>query len=171
MNRFATLYMTLDGRISRKQYWFGVLLIVAFSAVVSFSLMAFGLAETVSGTGTVQVNGGPAGEYSFTRSTLTPWAAFIVTMITAYPLVAILVKRRHDRGSNGLDAKIIVPTALLVQFLGVLGVFDQIPLSNILSLALTFATIYLLIVTGFLRGTPGPNAFGPDPLAPAAPAT
>lgn len=31
--------------------------------------------------------------------------------------------------------------------------------------------IYMLVVCGFLRGTPGPNQYGPDPLGGTAAAT
>ena len=37
-------------------------------------------------------------------------------------------------------------------------------LFNILGLIAGVLGIYLLVVMGFLRGTPGPNAYGPDPL-------
>ena len=37
--------------------------------------------------------------------------------------------------------------------------------------AIGIFALYLLVVMGFLRGTPGPNQYGPDPLAGSAPAT
>lgn len=52
--------------------------------------------------------------------------------------LAVMVKRCHDRDRTGWFIFI-----MLVPFIG---------------------PIWLLIELGFLRGTPGPNRFGPDPL-------
>ena len=49
------------------------------------------------------------------------------------------IKRYHDRGKSGLW--------ILIQFAPIIGPF------------------WYLIETGFLAGTPGPNSYGPDPLA------
>lgn len=53
------------------------------------------------------------------------------------------VKRWHDRDKSGWF--------VLVNFIPLIG------------------QLWALIETGFLRGTPGPNRFGPDPLGAAAP--
>jgi uncharacterized membrane protein YhaH (DUF805 family) len=36
---------------------------------------------------------------------------------------------------------------------------------QLISLIPLIGSIWLLVEVGFLRGTPGPNRFGPDPLA------
>jgi uncharacterized membrane protein YhaH (DUF805 family) len=41
---------------------------------------------------------------------------------------------------------------------------------NLLNVALGIYGLYLLVVLGFLRGTAGPNQFGPDPVGGTAPA-
>ena len=41
---------------------------------------------------------------------------------------------------------------------------------SVFSVVLFVYAIYMLVVTGFLRGTVGPNQYGPDPLGAAAPA-
>jgi uncharacterized membrane protein YhaH (DUF805 family) len=41
----------------------------------------------------------------------------------------------------------------------------------LLSLVVGVFAIYLLVVLGFLRGTVGPNQYGPDPLGGTASAT
>jgi uncharacterized membrane protein YhaH (DUF805 family) len=57
--------------------------------------------------------------------------------------LAGLAKRWHDRDKSGWWA--------LVSFIPMIG------------------WLWALIVAGFLRGTPGPNRYGPDPLAPDLP--
>lgn len=168
MNKLVALYSTFDGRIGRKRFWFGAVLIILFSIVLSALLMLLGLGETVSGTGTVQVDGGPTSQYAFAETTLNPWAALVVTLITVWPMLAITVKRRHDRNNSGLDAKIITGLVVLFQLLQAFGLASAGPIMGIVSLAVGLSAIYLLVVTGFLRGTSGTNTYGPDPLAPVA---
>lgn len=61
-------------------------------------------------------------------------------LITLIPLLANQVKRWHDRGKSGLW--------VFIAFIPIIG------------------SIWVFIETGFLRGTDGPNKFGPDPLNP-----
>jgi uncharacterized membrane protein YhaH (DUF805 family) len=58
-----------------------------------------------------------------------------ITWIT----IAVGIKRFHDRNKNGVW--------ILIVFVPVIG------------------GLWYLIECGFLRGTPGPNDYGPDPLA------
>ena len=65
--------------------------------------------------------------------------AFVV--IATWMSVAVAVKRYHDRNKSGWW--------VLIVFVPVIG------------------GLWYLIECGFLRGTPGPNTYGPDPLAAA----
>lgn len=62
----------------------------------------------------------------------------IVSLIFLYPTLALYTKRWHDRGKSGWWTLIIL-----------------IPL---------IGQIWVLIELGILRGTVGPNQYGPDPL-------
>jgi uncharacterized membrane protein YhaH (DUF805 family) len=55
-----------------------------------------------------------------------------------YPAIAVYAKRWHDRGKSGWWTLIILVPAI--------------------------GSIWLLVELGFLRGTPGANKYGPDPL-------
>jgi len=104
------------------------------------------------------------------------WASLILFVIFAYPLAAISIKRRHDRNNSGLDVWAylgLTVIVLLVQALGFGSAMTDIggmtvpmpsPLMSILSIIVGILGIYLLVVLGFLKGTPGPNGYGPDPL-------
>lgn len=62
----------------------------------------------------------------------------IISLIFLYPTLALYTKRWHDRGKSGWWTLIIL-----------------IPL---------IGGIWALIELGILRGTVGPNQYGPDPL-------
>ena len=47
----------------------------------------------------------------------------------------------------------------------VLSGIDTATGMTIFSLASASVSIYMIVELGFLRGTPGPNQYGPDPLA------
>lgn len=63
----------------------------------------------------------------------------IVVLVFLWPSLALYTKRWHDRGKSGWWT--------LIAFVPIIG------------------GIWLLVELGFLRGTEGPNLYGPDPLA------
>ena len=66
---------------------------------------------------------------------------FAFVVIAIWISIAVAVKRYHDRSKSGWWVLIV-----LVPVIG---------------------GLWYLIECGFLRGTPGPNTYGPDPLAAA----
>jgi uncharacterized membrane protein YhaH (DUF805 family) len=64
---------------------------------------------------------------------------FALVVIATWISIAVAVKRYHDRNKSGWWVLIV-----LVPVIG---------------------GLWYLIECGFLRGTPGPNTYGPDPLA------
>jgi len=68
----------------------------------------------------------------------------LVSLVMIYPSIALSAKRWHDRDKSAWW--------ILINVIPVIG------------------WLWSLIETGFLRGTPGSNRFGPDPLASGAPA-
>ncbi len=64
--------------------------------------------------------------------------AIIVSIALLYPSICIAIKRCHDRDKSGWWILI-----MLVPLIGV---------------------IWYLVEFGFMRGTVGPNRYGPDPL-------
>ena len=67
-----------------------------------------------------------------------------VGFVSLVASIAVAVKRWHDRDKSGWW--------MLIVFVPLVG------------------WIWALVENGFLRGTPGPNRFGPDPLGAVAPA-
>jgi uncharacterized membrane protein YhaH (DUF805 family) len=64
---------------------------------------------------------------------------FVMVVLATWIHIAIAVKRYHDRNKSGWW--------VLIVFVPVIG------------------GLWYFIECGFLRGTPGPNSYGPDPLA------
>ena len=67
------------------------------------------------------------------------WPLWIISLIFLWPSLAVYAKRWHDRDKSGWWS--------LILFVPIIGF------------------IWFLIECGFLRGTEGPNRFGPDPIA------
>lgn len=63
----------------------------------------------------------------------------LFALVSIYPAVALYAKRWHDRGKSGWWT--------LILFVPLIGF------------------IWWLVECGFLRGTEGPNQYGPDPVA------
>ena len=136
------LLNSFDGRIGRKPFW------IAFGVAAVANVVACYVAQQIDGNR----------------------LSAIVDLAFTYPQFAIAAKRAHDRD---------LPIWLLIVFFAanaVLDLFDVLGLSgsgddpSMMSLAValpfTVLGIALLIELGFRKGTPGPNRYGPDPLAP-----
>lgn len=68
----------------------------------------------------------------------------LVALAMLYPSIVVTIRRWHDRDKSGWWV--------------------------LLSLVPLIGAIWTLVECGCLRGTPGPNRFGPDPLATRLPA-
>jgi uncharacterized membrane protein YhaH (DUF805 family) len=144
----SQLLFSFSGRLNRKPYWLTSLALVAVIVVVLFLLIA------IAGTGFM------TGDYS-------GLGAVLIVIVLAYiPLLwvglAISAKRLHDRNKSAwwLVLFYLVPSILQ-------GVAEQIGTGGIILTLVGFGiSIWALVEIGFLRGTVGPNQYGPDPLAP-----
>jgi uncharacterized membrane protein YhaH (DUF805 family) len=143
---FNRLYFTTDGRIGRGEYWIGLLILAAIVIVVSLIVAAI------------------LGPLSFAAKLII----FIVELIVAYPCYALFAKRFQDRGRPGNYAAIPVGIYILIALLTLLGLTGDAQLNAlgvILAVIDLAVGIWILIDLGILRGTVGPNEFGPDPVA------
>ncbi len=139
----SQMLFSFTGRINRAKYWLiGLCIIVAVTVAVMVLAMA-------------GLFGGPA---------------FWVILIALYiPVIwaswAVGAKRLHDRNKSGwwLLLFYIAPTALQA-----IGNQLESPLSLVFNLPALAIFIWMIVELGFLRGTDGPNEYGPDPLQPAS---
>src|SRR5215217_8754564 len=138
-----------EGRINRKPFWIGNLIIVAVVIVLVIALLA--LTDVDLGSRNYRI-----GEAIF-------------SLVLLYPCMALAVKRFHDRDRSGAFALIFAVPYLIQVVTDLLGYSGDPNTWNTLDYLLNgiigIVSLWFLIELGFLRGTPGPNRYGPDPLA------
>jgi uncharacterized membrane protein YhaH (DUF805 family) len=138
---WAYLLNSFHGRIGRQSFW------IAMVALTVAELFGHALAEAIQGDR----------------------LSAIVDLAFTYPEFAVAVKRGHDRN---------MPLWLLIVFFSAGAVLDLLTVlemtgteedpgivSLVIALAFTVMGLALLVELGFRKGTPGPNQYGPDPLA------
>lgn len=159
MDRLVSLLTTTDGRIGRQQWWIGVVAMILVSILASIVL----------------------GIISFGNQALLGWLAVLINIALIYPAYCIGIKRRHDRGSDGTDLKILIAGSIIINLLQATGIGLEladagqgvmVPVPAIwlglINLAYAVFAIYMFVQLGFLKGTTGPNSYGPDPMDAAA---
>jgi uncharacterized membrane protein YhaH (DUF805 family) len=141
------LYASFEGRIARKSFWLALIALAVVSlAILVASVLAVGEQDYF----TIRFN------------------AFVITILFLYPLIAVAVKRLHDRGRPGYTVIVFVVPWLVHQVTNLLGITGD-P-TALTSLDLLFygvnvvMTIWFVVDLGCLRGTRAPNQYGPDPL-------
>jgi uncharacterized membrane protein YhaH (DUF805 family) len=153
--KLLTLLFSFGGRAGRKQFWLTQLGYAIFFAIV-FSLTLF-FAQ-------------------FPNQTLIIFAAWIPGALAVY---SVTIRRLHDRDRGAvwlflffiLPAIMFVPSIFLETQLQT-GKISQSFHDIAICILATVANIPIwwgYIEIGFLRGTRGPNRFGPDPLSPTPP--
>jgi uncharacterized membrane protein YhaH (DUF805 family) len=179
MGGFLQNYVGFEGRLNRQPFWIGAIVLAIVAAIVQFIVL-----QLLGGGGIIDVqallsSGKTTQEIvdMFGALAAKSGIAGLITLILfAYPSAALSIKRRHDRGSGGLEVWIYLALGALLTIVQLSGLgmttteFNGItfpaptPLFSVLGLIAAILGIYLLVVMGFLRGTPGTNAYGPDPL-------
>ncbi len=150
------LFFSFDGRISRGEFWRGLLLLVVLAIA--------GAALYVGAIGLDALLGAPKGSRS------NAIAVLIIYLLLFSPYLALLTKRLHDRGKSGWWSIVVVIPQYFYAFGDAMGLAAIIGFSNLfhyLSGTLyAAATIWMLIELGLLKGVKGANTYGDDPLNP-----
>jgi len=134
---------SFEGRISRKAFWLSGLFITAVCLLV----MA-GLAAALGMDSLDQQKGVSKLRHLYTVATLPFY----------WPAFALYLKRLHDfgQGKGGLW-----PVAILSVLSEGLSLLNFETGSQVIAIILTG----VFVIVGCVKGTPGPNQYGPDPLA------
>jgi uncharacterized membrane protein YhaH (DUF805 family) len=139
-----SLFFSFEGRINRKPFWLGNLAL--WGMQIGASLVAI-----------------------IPFLTFLPLIALIVATVGG---LALSVKRLHDRNRSGwwvllpYTPAVLIALTLIPGFAGVEEAKVPALLVTIFSIAILVIVIWFVIEVGFLKGTQGPNRFGPDPLSP-----
>jgi len=162
-----------EGRINRGKWWWGTVILIVAYIVLSLILGEIFGASMFRGIDTA---GGVAAD------AITSWARrvaivqLICFVIIIYPALALAIKRLNDRDRPSYLAYIFFAPSALAILAGLAGLTvtagdaagitpHQTTLGLILDLLRLVIGIWALIELGILKGTPGPNQHGPDPLA------
>ena len=150
---WTTLLFSFKGRINRGKYWFALLLyMLAWIAFVALCFMWLG---SIDPDRLLRIAGGA----------MLIWLIAIVLAIAgAWSGIAVGIKRLHDRDKSGWWLLLfwLGPSALTS---GNMSMGDTGG-NFILNLAAFAIMIWGFVELGCLKGTTGPNAYGPDPLQP-----
>jgi uncharacterized membrane protein YhaH (DUF805 family) len=147
---FPGLYLSTQGRINRGKWWLGIVC-ASLAAVVLYWIMIRTLdfdrmLYTFSGRLTV----------------------FVVNIATIAALYSVNAKRFQDRNKPKTYALIAFGIGGFKAVLDLLGItgdwFGPNMGDTVFQVILTIIGIWYLVELGFLRGTAGPNDYGPDPL-------
>ena len=147
MTSIVQLLTTFTGRIDRKQWWIGFVIVVLASLGGTVLLNP----ESLTAEGVPPVN----------------WVDTIWQLALLVPGTAITVKRFNDRDWPWWLGYALAAYSALIYLLPHAG-FAIDPNADwtgtILFWIFFAALIAAFIDNGFLRGTRGPNRYGPDPI-------
>jgi uncharacterized membrane protein YhaH (DUF805 family) len=142
---FTYLFTSFEGRINRAKYWAGAVIILIIWLI-------FGLIVN-------SILGGVFGGFLLILALIALFYAFY----------AVAAKRFQDRDKPGNTALYGLVPAFIANLLAIFGLAGGPEGLNavgwICALVIWGVAIWFLIELGILKGTPGPNRFGGDPLA------
>ena len=158
MGSLTTLLFTFTGRINRAKYWLALAIYLAITVLlIAIGLIMFG--SSLLAIGDEETD-------DIVVGLLSRGIGFTLIVLVVYiPMVIsgfmVGIKRLHDRDKSGwwLLVFYVLP--------GVLNTIGESLAAGglIFSLASLAVSLWALVELGFLRGTAGPNRYGPDPLA------
>lgn len=134
ISRFYRGYVKFDGRSSRAEYWWPFLM----KAIVNIAMFVAMIALIVSAE-TNSVSSSSDSIPGAFIGILLAWLLF--ALINFLPSIALEVRRFHDLDQTGW---LVLVFWLMNAFIGV--------------------TVFAQLIWFALRGTDGPNQYGPDPL-------
>lgn len=150
---FKHLFFSFDGRINRAKFWLGILIMAVTYLAALFVVAVLGRAA-----------GAPIVSYVLTG---------IVVIAALWANLGLYIKRLHDRGRSGWWLLVFIGLPMIPGGIQAAMMFSAIqnggvPEPNALAMLLALISFALalwgFVEIGCLRGTEGPNRFGPDPL-------
>jgi uncharacterized membrane protein YhaH (DUF805 family) len=144
----TALFLSPQGRISRKAFWIGAGLLALWAFVV------FAVLWTVLGPRIIQ-------------NFLGRLVGFPFILLTIYFAYNLVVKRFNDRARPLICAQAVAGIAALKSVLDLVRITGDLHAQNWLDqlfiLGGTGIALWYFIELGMMRGTVGPNAHGEDP--------
>jgi uncharacterized membrane protein YhaH (DUF805 family) len=171
-------FIATEGRIGRKTYWLGFLVIflvcwVAAYAVGSAVNYLLDIPHVITLSSVAPAEGGLQGSFTLTGGAVVVMGA----LLPAFALMPLIAKRLNDRDRGGWMRLLFVAPNLLLALLalvailiakGIVATGGVTALAFALLATLLFAMIvwlWAIVELGVRRGTIGPNRYGADPAA------
>ncbi len=160
------LLFSFKGRINRKPWWLATIAAGLAASVITAILDALAQAsgETIINPVT----------HAFEPTGILGLAISVVGLANMWIAFALSAKRLHDRDRTGwwlIWQLLILILAVILVVVAVVVPQEQgavwYALAGAAGLAAFVISVWLFVQIGFLRGTDGPNRFGPDPLGAA----
>jgi uncharacterized membrane protein YhaH (DUF805 family) len=136
----VNLLYTYQGRINRAKWWLAVLVYVIAVLILWVLAMALGIGGAI-----------------------VIYLAFYVA--AAISGIMVGVKRLHDRNKSGWWMLLFYGVPFLAGIVQAVVAQDS-ALGLLLGVVSVVIAIWVFVEFGCLRGSIGPNQYGPDPLAP-----
>jgi len=153
MQSLFTLLTSFHGRISRKQWWIGFVIVCVGNVLGGLLLNPdFFLAETLPPPS---------------------WPDALWQIVMLYPATAITVKRFNDCARPAWLGYAFAPIGAMLYLAPHFGHAigpQSTPILIVMFWAFAAYLVFAFIDNGFVRGTDGPNRYGPDSLGSAQPA-
>ena len=165
--------LTVIGRLNRARFWLAniVLIVVGLVlspiAILSWVLIAtspFSLGALIAVEGLSVM---PIASAGLLFVSFVYLLVFFADLLMSFASLAVAIKRLHDRDKSAwwLLLFFLVPSILYtIAYYTDLTSTGAVEVRLILGLACLSIIIWFLVELGFLRGTAGPNRYGPDPL-------
>jgi uncharacterized membrane protein YhaH (DUF805 family) len=160
----STMLFSFTERLNRARFWLSsILLFVVGLFLLPIHVLSWVLITTspLSIPALIAVKGWsvmPTASAGLIFALLVYLLVIFADLLMSFASLAVAIKRLHDRDKSAWW--LLVPWILLTIAYYTLGV----ELRPILGLAGLAIAIWLFVELGFLRGTAGPNRYGPDPL-------
>ena len=164
----SAMLFWFTGRLNRARFWLASIVLILISIVLlpisllSLVLLAtspFSLAALIAVEGRAVI---PIASAGLLFLLLVYLLVFFAGLLVSCAGFAVVIKRLHDRDKSAGWLLLFILVPLILQAIAYhAGAIEDI---IILGGACFFIEIWFLIELGFLRGTAGPNRYGPDPL-------
>jgi uncharacterized membrane protein YhaH (DUF805 family) len=145
-----TLFLSFRGRAGRAGYWLVSLTWLVLASVLSYVWTEIG-----------------ASDFQIGRNHLGDAALVLILLPLLVSCVAVCVTRLHDRNKSAGWLFLFAFCPALIETIASLGDLDSGLMVSLMVLSRVIL-IWGFVELACLRGTRGPNRFGPDPLSGAA---